>query len=123
MVFPYTYSCTFNLAHDLCLDWQARHGTRAPTKKKLKDLASFSTRLEVLLGKVKDDKSSAQKIPPWLWRWNSPWAGKHKGGELISEGENELYQLGIRTREKFPELFHEDYHPDLYPIKATQVWH
>lgn len=103
------------------LNLVARHGTRAPTNKKLKDLASFSTRLEVLLGKVKEDKSSAQKIPPWLWRWKSPWAGKHKGGELISEGENELYQLGIRTREKFPELFHEDYHPDLYPIKATQV--
>ncbi|XP_073293099.1 uncharacterized protein [Primulina huaijiensis] len=103
------------------LNLVARHGARAPTKKKLKDLVAFSTRLEVLLGKVKEDKSSAQKIPPWLWRWNSPWAGKHRGGELISEGENELYQLGIRTREKFPELFHEDYDPDLYPIKATQV--
>ncbi|KAG8380881.1 hypothetical protein BUALT_Bualt06G0062800 [Buddleja alternifolia] len=103
------------------LNLVARHGTRAPTKKKMKELEALATRLEVLLENVKEQKSSVQNIPAWLWEWKSPWTGKHKGGELISEGENELYQLGIRTREKFPELFHEDYHPDVYPIKATQV--
>ncbi|KAF5930069.1 hypothetical protein HYC85_030942 [Camellia sinensis] len=45
----------------------------------------------------------------------------HKGGELISEGEDELYNLGVRTRDKFPQLFNEDYHPDVYAIKATQI--
>ncbi|KAL8550159.1 hypothetical protein ACS0TY_008836 [Phlomoides rotata] len=94
----------------------ARHGTRAPTKKKLKELDALASRLEVLLENVKE-----QKFPAWLWGWKSPWTGKHKGGELISEGENELYELGVRTREKFPELFKEDYHPDVYPIKATQI--
>jgi multiple inositol-polyphosphate phosphatase/2,3-bisphosphoglycerate 3-phosphatase len=44
-----------------------------------------------------------------------------KGGELIRKGEEELYNLGIRIRERFPELFEEEYHPDVYPIKASQV--
>ncbi|KAK7818814.1 multiple inositol polyphosphate phosphatase 1 [Quercus suber] len=54
-------------------------------------------------------------------RWKSPWKGKLKGGELISKGEEELYALGIRIREKFPDLFNEEYHPDVYTIRATQV--
>ncbi|KAL3834812.1 hypothetical protein ACJIZ3_009548 [Penstemon smallii] len=103
------------------LNLVARHGTRAPTKKRLKELEAFASRLELLLENVKEKKSSVKKIPAWFWGWKSPWIGKHKGGELISEGENEMYQLGIRTRENFPELFQEDYHPDIYPIKATQV--
>ncbi|XP_042013562.1 multiple inositol polyphosphate phosphatase 1-like [Salvia splendens] len=101
------------------LNLVARHGTRAPTKKKMKLLDALGTRLEVLLENVKEKKSGA--LPAWLWGWKSPWTGKHKGGELISLGESELYELGIRVREKFPQLFHEDYHPDIYPIRATQV--
>ncbi|KAK6156092.1 hypothetical protein DH2020_010340 [Rehmannia glutinosa] len=100
------------------LNLVARHGTRAPTKKKMKELDALATRLEVLLENVKEQRSTL--IPAWLRGWKSPWTGKHKGGELISEGENELFELGIRTREKFPQLFNEDYHPDIYPIKATQ---
>lgn len=103
------------------MGWQARHGTRAPTEKRLKQLEAFATRIEALLGKLKQEKSSVQNIPTWLWGWKSPWTGKHKGGELISKGEEELYELGSRTRDKFPELFHVDYHPDLYQIKASQV--
>ncbi|KAL2526666.1 histidine acid phosphatase family protein [Abeliophyllum distichum] len=103
------------------LNLVARHGTRAPTKKKLKELEALSTRLQFILQSVEEQKKSLNDIPAWLWGWKSPWKGKHKGGELISEGEAELYQLGIRIREKFPELFKEEYHPDVYPIKATQV--
>ncbi|XP_041993667.1 multiple inositol polyphosphate phosphatase 1-like isoform X1 [Salvia splendens] len=101
------------------LNLVARHGTRAPTKKKMKLLDALGTRLQVLLENVKEKKSGA--LPAWLRGWKSPWTGKHKGGELISLGESELYELGIRVREKFPQLFHEDYHPDIYPIRATQV--
>ncbi|GER35195.1 histidine acid phosphatase family protein [Striga asiatica] len=101
------------------LNLVARHGTRAPTKKKMKELADLSTRLEVLVENTKEQ--SLNVVPAWLHGWKSPWTGKHKGGELISAGENELYELGIRTRERFPELFNEDYHPDIYPIKATQI--
>lgn len=46
---------------------------------------------------------------------------ERKGGELISKGEDELYNLGIRIRERFGDLFSEEYHPDVFTIKATQV--
>lgn len=64
---------------------------------------------------------SLHKLPSWLKGWKSPWRGKVKGGELIPKGEEELYNLGIRTRRMFPDLFSDDYHPEVYTIKATQV--
>ncbi|KAI3470918.1 hypothetical protein Pfo_027581 [Paulownia fortunei] len=85
------------------LNLVARHGTRAPTKKRMKELEALAPRLEILEN-IEEQQLSVQKIPAWLWGWKSPWTGMHKDGELISEGENELYQLGIRTGEKFPEL-------------------
>ncbi|KAM3281990.1 multiple inositol polyphosphate phosphatase 1 [Capsicum chacoense] len=103
------------------LNLVARHGTRAPTKKRLRELEAFAARLEVLVRDVKEQKQSLDKIPAWLMGWNSPWNRKRTGGELISEGEDELYNLGIRVRERFPSLFSEEYHPDIYSIKATQV--
>ncbi|PQM39927.1 hypothetical protein Pyn_35728 [Prunus yedoensis var. nudiflora] len=54
------------------LNLVARHGTRSPTKKRIKEL-------------------------------DNPW------------------QLIWRTRARFPNLFNDDYHPDVYAIKATQV--
>lgn len=100
---------------------QARHGTRAPTKKKMKALEALSVNMRTLVQAAKENNLSLQKIPSWIWGWKSPWKGKLKGGELISEGEKELYDLGIRTRERFPVLFNGEYHPDAYTIKATQV--
>ncbi|XP_057476484.1 LOW QUALITY PROTEIN: uncharacterized protein LOC130764326 [Actinidia eriantha] len=99
----------------------ARHGTRAPTKKRIKELNGLATRFEVLLQDAKEKNLALEKVPAWFWEWKSPWKGKVKGGELIREGEDELYQLGIRIRDKFPQLFNEEYHPDVYPIKATQI--
>ncbi|GMP23511.1 hypothetical protein CsSME_00001075 [Camellia sinensis var. sinensis] len=96
----------------------ARHGTHAPTKEMLNDLA---LRMEVLLQDAKEQKLALQKVPAWFRGWKSPWQGKLKGGELISEGEDELYNLGIRTRDKFPQLFNEDYHPNVYAIRTTQI--
>ncbi|KAL8119800.1 uncharacterized protein LOC141724472 isoform X2 [Apium graveolens] len=103
------------------LNLLARHGTRAPTKKKMKALEALSVNMETLVQAAKENKLSLQKIPSWIWGWRSPWKGKLKGGELISEGEKELYNLGIRIRERFPALFNEEYHPDAYKIKATQI--
>ncbi|CAN4095758.1 unnamed protein product [Withania somnifera] len=103
------------------LNLVAQHGTRAPTKKRTRELEAFAARLEVLVHDVKVQKQSLDKIPARLMGWNSPWKGKRTGGELISEGEYELYHLGIRVREQFPNLFSEEYHPVIYPIKATQV--
>lgn len=102
---------------------QARHGTRCPTKKRIKELDQLAIRLDTLLNDARESQkdSSLQKIPKWLSGWQSPWKGREKGGELISKGEDELYHLGIRVRERFPELFDEEYHPDIYTIRATQV--
>lgn len=77
--------------------------------------------LEVLVRDAKEHKQYSEKIPSWLAGWRSPWKGKVTGGELITEGEDELYHLGIRVRERFPDLFNEEYHPDVYSIKTTQV--
>ncbi|KAK4579586.1 hypothetical protein RGQ29_029310 [Quercus rubra] len=99
----------------------ARHGTRSPTKKRIKELDNLETRLEELLRDAEERKLSLQKVPSWIQGWRSPWKGKLKGGELISKGEEELYDLGIRIREKFPDLFNEEYHPDVYTIRATQI--
>ncbi|KAJ6804757.1 multiple inositol polyphosphate phosphatase 1-like [Iris pallida] len=105
------------------LNLVARHGTRSPTKKRIKELDRLATRLDVLLSSAKNkaQDSSLQKIPSWLFGWQSPWKGRQKGGELVIKGEEELYHLAIRVREKFPELFDQDYHPDVFSIRATQV--
>ncbi|KAJ9175935.1 hypothetical protein P3X46_014434 [Hevea brasiliensis] len=113
------------IIHEGCtpihLNLVARHGTRSPTKKRMRELNLLASHLEELIRDAKEKKLSLQKVPTWLQGWKSPWRGKLKGGELISKGEDELYDLGIRIRKRFPDLFKEEYHPDVYPIKATQV--
>ncbi|CAH9113106.1 unnamed protein product [Cuscuta europaea] len=99
----------------------ARHGTRAPTKKKIMELDGLADHLEVLVKNAKEKRTSLEKVPGWMRVWKSPWKGKRTGGELIAEGEDELYNLGVRIREYLPDLFNEEYHPDVYTIKASQV--
>ncbi|OUZ99161.1 Histidine phosphatase superfamily [Macleaya cordata] len=107
------------------LNLVARHGTRSPTKKRMRELDRLASHLEMLVNDAKHEAEkgnlSLEKIPAWLWGWLSPWKGKQRGGELISKGEDELYHLGIRIRERFMDLFNEEYHPDVFTIKATQV--
>ncbi|KAF7831900.1 multiple inositol polyphosphate phosphatase 1 isoform X1 [Senna tora] len=103
------------------LNLVARHGTRSPTKKRIRELDNLAANLELLIRDAEKRNFPLDRIPSWLHGWESPWKGRLKGGELIIKGEEELYDLGIRTREKFPNLFVEEYHPDIYPIKATQV--
>ncbi|XP_043689095.1 multiple inositol polyphosphate phosphatase 1-like isoform X3 [Telopea speciosissima] len=107
------------------LNLVARHGTRSPTKNRMRELDNLANHLEVLLRDVKAEAEkgniSLQKIPAWLWGWQSPWKGRQKGGELTSKGEDELYNLAVRIRERFPNLFDEEYHQDTFVIKATQV--
>ncbi|GAB2270998.1 hypothetical protein Dimus_005853 [Dionaea muscipula] len=102
------------------LNLVARHGMRSPTKKRMRELDKLANSLQVLIEHAKEQKFPLEKVPEWLFDWKSPWSGKVNGGELIIKGEEELYALGIRTRERFPEIFHDDYHPDIYSIRATQ---
>ncbi|KAF2549397.1 hypothetical protein F2Q70_00019675, partial [Brassica cretica] len=78
-------------------------------------------RLKELVRDAEARNLPSDKVPGWLGKWVSPWKGEVKGGELIRQGEDELYQLGVRVRERFPTLFEEDYHPDVYTIRATQI--
>lgn len=109
------------IIYNAMIHYQARHGTRSPTKKRIRELDNLSAHLEVLIKDAEERHLSLERVPSWMNGWKSPWQGRLKGGELISKGEEELYELGIRTRERFPSLFDEEYHPDIYTIKATQV--
>ncbi|XP_021295614.1 multiple inositol polyphosphate phosphatase 1 isoform X1 [Herrania umbratica] len=103
------------------LNLVARHGTRSPTKKRMRELEKLAAHVQELLKDAKEKNLSLQKVPAWLQKWESPWKGKLMGGELDIKGEEEVYQLGIRVRERFPDIFNVEYHPDVYPIKTTQV--
>ncbi|KAF3334643.1 multiple inositol polyphosphate phosphatase 1 isoform X2 [Carex littledalei] len=104
------------------LNLVARHGTRSPTKRRIKELDKLATRLAALVEEANRECSSeAPKIPGWIQKWESPWKGRVKGGELTDMGEQELYRLALRVKDRFPDIFNRDYHPDIYPIKATQV--
>ena len=87
----------------------------------MRELEKLASHIKELVKDAKEKNLSLQKVPAWLEKWESPWEGKLKGGELDSKGEEELYQFGIRVRERFPDIFNEEYHPDVYPIKTTQV--
>ncbi|KAL3701843.1 hypothetical protein R1sor_019865 [Riccia sorocarpa] len=100
------------------LNLVARHGTRAPTVKRIKQMDSL---IEKLTKQIEQGPEASFKHPAWLKGFSSPWKGRKYGGELLPEGEEELYGLGKRLRERFPTLFQHDYYPDVYPISATQV--
>ncbi|TYH67800.1 hypothetical protein E1A91_D06G197600v1 [Gossypium mustelinum] len=103
------------------LNLVARHGTRSPTKKRVREMEKLASHIKELIEDAKQRNLSLQKVPAWFHNWESPWKGKLKGGELDIKGEEELYQLGIRVRERFPDIFNEEYDPDVYPIKTTQI--
>ncbi|KAL4580569.1 hypothetical protein LXL04_016768 [Taraxacum kok-saghyz] len=103
------------------LNLVARHGTRAPTKKRMKEMENMSTQLKSLIKDAKSRGVSTDKLPSWLSEWSSPWKGKTKGGELILQGEDEMYNLGNRIRNRFPELFSDEYRHDIYQIRASQI--
>ncbi|MCO5588386.1 hypothetical protein L7F22_042341 [Adiantum nelumboides] len=92
----------------------ARHGTRAPTKKRIKQINEFAEHIREW-GKL------SPLAPSWMKDWKSPWHGRTVGGEVLPKGEEEMFELGQRLRTRFPEIFKEPYHPDLYMISATQV--
>ncbi|KAI9109044.1 hypothetical protein K1719_019999 [Acacia pycnantha] len=103
------------------LNLVARHGTRSPTEGRIRELDGLEAHLKLLISNAEKQNLLLDRIPSWLHGWESPWKGQLKGGELIRKGEEELYDLGIKTRENFPNLFEEEYHPEIYTINATRV--
>ncbi|GLJ37459.1 hypothetical protein SUGI_0761010 [Cryptomeria japonica] len=104
------------------LNLVVRHGTRTPTEKRAKELKKLEKILNSAGHTIEEDAyESKQGLPSWLMGWRSPWESRKTNGELTREVEEELYHLGKRVRERFPELFNEDYHPAVYSINSTHV--
>ncbi|KAL8171008.1 hypothetical protein V2J09_022812 [Rumex salicifolius] len=98
----------------------ARHGTRSPTEKRMRELDRLGDSLRALVENADKNKCS-ETIPAWFYDWRSPWEGKPKGGELLIQGEEEHYTIALRVRERFAELFSDEYHPDVPRASASAV--
>ncbi|KAH7372767.1 hypothetical protein KP509_17G020000 [Ceratopteris richardii] len=92
----------------------ARHGTRAPTKKRIKQIDNFAER-------IREWGNSSQHAPMWMKEWKSPWHGRTMGGEVLQKGEEEMFELAQRIRSRYPDIFKDEYHPGIYTMSATQV--
>ena len=85
-----------------------RHGTRFPTTKHIERFALLQAQLQGIHG-----------LPEHLRQWKSPFALKDEG-LLAPRGEHELFELGKRTRDRFPHVFSTSYHPADYDFRASQ---
>lgn len=114
----------FEGCHPIHINLVARHGTRAPTTKRLKVIEEVAAKLRAGAERLAaQGRLGALQGGPaaWLEGWRSPWHGQAEGGELLPAGEEELFFLAERLRAKCPELFSGEYHAATYPIFATQV--
>ena len=77
-----------------------------------------------------DESDSQSSSPPcssalapyaWMGAYSSPWEGHRGGGELLQEGEEELYFMGVRFRERFGGIFGQRYHSKAVRFISTQV--
>eukprot|EP00246_Nothoceros_aenigmaticus_P015565 TRINITY_DN653_c0_g1_i5.p1 TRINITY_DN653_c0_g1~~TRINITY_DN653_c0_g1_i5.p1 ORF type:complete len:486 (+),score=49.67 TRINITY_DN653_c0_g1_i5:1-1458(+) len=101
----------------------ARHGTRGPTLKRVRQLDQLAAWIKVRsdLNAGEEDRFACCDMHEWLRKWESPWRGKQSGGELVPFGEDEMFGLGTRLRKLFPEIFATNYHPEIFKIFSSQV--
>ncbi|CAI6010415.1 unnamed protein product [Closterium sp. NIES-65] len=128
--------------------YQARHGAREPTKRRVHQLNELAPKLRrtfaaASIAASRKSVAAAAPVPPdsstsavtsaaagWSWslhltQWmrgyRSPWEGMQGGGELLTEGEEELYRMGGRFRRRFPSLLGGVYHSKAVKLFSTQV--
>lgn len=91
----------------------SRHGTRWPTADRMRQINSLENLFK--------DARNVQDYP-WVQNWTSPLAHMSAAsGELHPIGEDELWSLGRRLRQRLPALMQHHYLPKRYPIVSTQV--
>ncbi|KAF6248610.1 histidine phosphatase superfamily [Scenedesmus sp. NREL 46B-D3] len=92
----------------------ARHGSRWPTAKRMRQINSLQTLFRAA--------HSTDPTLAWTNNWTSPVADvPYLAGELHPEGEAELEGLARRLRGRFPGLAAGPYAPRRHPIISTQV--
>lgn len=117
-----------------CPCFQARHGTREPTRKRIAQLNGFADRLRNIFNAIAsqagcatnvaaDVAATCPSLAPYAWMaaFQSPWEGHKGGGELLPVGEEELYHMGRRYRERFASIFGPPYHSKAVRFLSTQV--
>ncbi|KAI3699059.1 hypothetical protein L2E82_43062 [Cichorium intybus] len=80
---------------DQCKTWNT-----GSYKKWINGMEALSIQLKSLVKNAKERGSSLENLPSWIQKWSSPWKGKTKGGYLVPEGEDDLYNLGLRFKER-----------------------
>ncbi|KAL2526655.1 histidine acid phosphatase family protein [Abeliophyllum distichum] len=68
--------------NDQCKTWNT-----CSYQEKVERIRSLVHSATIPFAKCRKQKKSLHDIPAWLWGWKSHWKGKHKGGELIREGD------------------------------------
>ncbi|CAI5996668.1 unnamed protein product, partial [Closterium sp. NIES-64] len=153
---PHNHTCICCLCISRCRraphvpvpSFQARHGAREPTKRRVHQLNELAPKLRrtfaaASIAASRKSVAAAAPVPPdsstsavtsaaagWSWslhltQWmrgyRSPWEGMQGGGELLTEGEEELYRMGGRFRRRFPSLLGGVYHSKAVKLFSTQV--
>ncbi|GAQ89106.1 Histidine phosphatase superfamily protein [Klebsormidium nitens] len=121
------------------LNLLARHGARDPTRKRAKQLKKVVLNLKAaaksLVHEVQHvavgDGSAASggaarsgnlRSPPnWIGDYIVPWEGHEPVGYLVPGGEEEMYGLAKRWKQRMPNVLDQTYHPERYRIFGTQV--
>ncbi|CAI5517732.1 unnamed protein product [Closterium sp. Naga37s-1] len=126
----------------------ARHGAREPTKRRVHQLNELAPKLRrtfaaASIAASRKSATATAPVPPdsstsaatsaaagsswslrltqWMRGYRSPWEGMQGGGELLTEGEEELYRMGGRFRRRFPSLLGGVYHSKAVKLFSTQV--
>ncbi|XP_066913756.1 multiple inositol polyphosphate phosphatase 1-like isoform X2 [Clytia hemisphaerica] len=92
------------------LNFVHRHGHRFPSKNYILNFKELS---KLINWKVESPPEMVLGLP-----WEPPLDEDHKS-HLTHVGEKELYNIGIRTRKRFPELFEQRYNTRRFKFMST----
>lgn len=119
------------------LNLLVRHGARDPTRKRAKQLHKVVLKLKVAAKNLIQEgqqggegsaaigglgkSGSSWSAPDWIGDYVVPWEGHEPVGYLVRGGEEEMYGLAKRWKQRMPHVLDQVYHPERYRIFGTQV--